>query len=172
MLLTIFKKMLARAAFSYGLFLIISASFIRALWDFTCTLMGEGAAKISLAAVFCLLAVFIFLRSAGKRYAFLRIVAITAILGAGAFFASRQPYFVEKLHVAEYGILGWLAMRDFSKSRRAPVIKIILALAFSLAISSVDELFQWLLPYRVGDIRDVITNIISSALGVAAFLCG
>ncbi|NQU94849.1 MAG: VanZ family protein [Candidatus Omnitrophica bacterium] len=82
-----------------------------------------------------------------------------------------QTYFAERLHVIEYGLLGYLALRDFSgKGLRGTISDCIKpALLFVLWVSMLDEGFQWILPYRTGDIRDVITNMASGFLGVIQF---
>ncbi|MFP6732021.1 MAG: VanZ family protein [Alphaproteobacteria bacterium] len=41
-----------------------------------------------------------------------------------------------------------------------------------LSVSVGDEVFQWLLPDRVGDPRDVAMNIAACLLGVAVALVG
>src|SRR4030042_6287730 len=85
-------------------------------------------------------------------------------------FAWRQPFFTERIHILEYGLLGWLAMRDSSRNKTA-LKTILFTILFVFLVSSIDELFQKLLPYRVGEIRDAITNIISGVIGLLLFQC-
>lgn len=84
-------------------------------------------------------------------------------------FMLQLEIFVEKIHVFEYGLLGWFASKDLS-SKRSSLMTIFLALLFVLAVGVIDEGFQRLLPYRVGEVRDIITNIISGSCGIAIFL--
>lgn len=86
-------------------------------------------------------------------------------------FAYWQPYVTEKIHILEYGFLGWLAVRDLNRNK-AYVKSAILAIFYIFLIGALDEAFQKCLPYRVGEIRDVVTNIISGLLGIMLFLFG
>ena len=45
-------------------------------------------------------------------------------------------------------------------------------MAICLVVSGGDELFQWVLPDRVGDWRDVAMNIAACLLGAAVALIG
>lgn len=77
---------------------------------------------------------------------------------------------VEKMHVLEYGILAWLAMRDLTEGKRNLTKSGFLAFVFIFIVACLDEGFQKLLPWRVCDIRDVLTNAISGMLGISLFL--
>lgn len=69
---------------------------------------------------------------------------------------------VEKVHIAIFGLFGFLSRRLFS-----PRITISCCVLVSLG----DEIFQHFLANRVGDLRDVGINIFSSFLGLfLAFL--
>jgi VanZ family protein len=99
------------------------------------------------------------------------LLAVIVILITSFLFGWQQPYFVEKMHVLEYGLLGWLAARDLRRNPRSNIVLTILfSILFVLLIGSLDEGFQRLLPYRVGEIRDVITNVVSGSFGVILFL--
>ncbi len=71
----------------------------------------------------------------------------------------------ERLHLIEYGLLAYLLYRalrpDFTRA---------VAYALSLLISSgfgfLDEIIQHVLPNRVFELRDVMTNLLASALGL------
>ena len=64
---------------------------------------------------------------------------------------------VERIHICLFGTFGFLSHKLFGT-------KVALCLLF--AISGLDELFQHYLPDRVGDWRDVLTNVSSSLLGL------
>ena len=64
---------------------------------------------------------------------------------------------VERIHVLLFGLFGFLSQRLFGTR---------VALIVCLAVSGLDELLQFFLPNRVGDWRDVLTNVISSDLGM------
>ena len=74
------------------------------------------------------------------------------------------PNFVERIHFALFGLFGFFSLRLF------PAITAISLYAF---ISIFDELFQWVLPDRVGDIRDVAFNLAACCIGGAiAWIAG
>ena len=73
---------------------------------------------------------------------------------------------LKKVHVLEYGILGYLAFRDLSKRNKKIFKDILLAFSFISLIGIMDETFQGFLPYRVREIRDVATNVVSGLLGI------
>ena len=70
--------------------------------------------------------------------------------------------FVEKIHVALFGLFGFLSQRIFEQK---------MAALLGVAIAGLDELLQYFLVVRVGDWRDVWLNLFSAALGMLlAFL--
>ncbi len=78
------------------------------------------------------------------------------------FFLFRNIPYVEKVHVVIFGLLGFLSQKLFT----AKASFIICA-----SLSLLDEVFQYFLPNRVGDIRDVGINLFSAILGLfLAFL--
>jgi len=71
----------------------------------------------------------------------------------------------EKIHVVEYGILGWLIGWSLSISPMS-IQRIILAIVLGWSIGFGDEIIQYFLPNRVYDIRDVLLNGVSATLGL------
>ena len=69
---------------------------------------------------------------------------------------------VEKMHIAIFGLFGFLSRRLFSLK---------MTTACCVLVSFLDEIFQHFLANRVGDLRDVGINLFSSVLGLfLAFL--
>ena len=69
---------------------------------------------------------------------------------------------VEKMHIATFGLLGFLSRKIFSLK---------MTIVCCVLVSLLDEIFQHFLANRVGDLRDVGINIFSSFLGLfLAFL--
>ena len=112
-----------------------------------------GLILLGVVAVYCV-ALF---RAGGNSYGFHLIwVAALVVL----FYASLP--FVEKLHIAIFGMFGFLSQKIFEQK---------LAAFFCVAVSGLDELLQYFLVVRVGDWRDVWLNLFSTALGMfLAFL--
>jgi hypothetical protein len=71
----------------------------------------------------------------------------------------------ERLHLLEYGLLAGLAYRAFRfdfPRLKAYVLGFLLAVGFGI----VDELIQYVLPNRVFEVRDIVTNALAAALGL------
>ena len=72
----------------------------------------------------------------------------------------------ERVHVLLFGFLGFLLGTHSALSTGK-------WLALGLTVGILDEGIQALLPYRVGDIRDIIINTLSLLLGaIVALRCG
>ena len=74
---------------------------------------------------------------------------------------------IERIHLIEYGGLGWLAYRAL-RHRFAGVDLLWLAALTTLNIGFVDELIQGALPGRFYDAKDVAVNGLSGLLAVLA----
>jgi len=154
----------------YAAYIVISASFMQQVWQFLMRVLGKHALYLLCGNLYLFLAVIVLLRIFKSRLHFLRVIGSIIILVLSFLFAWRQPFFVEKMHVAEYGFSGWLAMRDLRRRHTIGMTKAMLfSVLFILLVGSIDEGFQKLLPYRVGEIRDVITNVISGLSGIVLF---
>ena len=152
----------------FGLYIIISASFMRQIWEFFGKVFGQKNVEIFCILLFFVTAILIIAHIIRFHLSTLRVIVNLAVIIFAFIFAWRQPFFSERIHILEYGLLGWLAMRDFSKAK--PLLKAaFFSVLFVFLVGSIDELFQKFLPYRVGEIRDVLTNIISGALGIILF---
>lgn len=96
-----------------------------------------------------------------KKISFIGVICIS-----GFIFAWRQPYLPEKAHVLEFGLLGWLAMRDLAKEGNYALKNILKAIVFISIMGYLEEGFQKLLPWRVFEIRDIATDVLSGMLGI------
>lgn len=152
-----------------GLWIIISASFMRQVWEFMQKILGKGNANTFVIFLFLILTTIALIHIIKINLGIFRIAASLAVISLAFIFAWQQPYPSEKIHVLEYGLLGWLATRDLDKSKKA-VATIFWAVLFVSIAGALDEAFQWILPYRTGEFRDVMTNIISGAFGILLFL--
>jgi hypothetical protein len=158
---------LSKITIGLGIYIVISASFMRQLRDFLAAAFGENTVR----AAFFVLA-FIVFASYILRLIYLRTSRFKIVLSLGILFLayeliSRQPYFAEKLHIIEYGLLGCLALKSYHETNLNTLRNIILSLAFVVFVSCLDEGFQKILPYRVFDMRDIATNAVSGLLGIA-----
>lgn len=165
------SRYLSTLTIGWGIYIIISASFMRQVWEFLGKVIGDSNLRLLCILVSLLLGATILLYIIKYHFNIARLIANIIILTSGFLFAWRQPYFVEKMHVLEYGFLGWLAMRDLRRFPRINTAKrTLFSMLFVLIIGSLDEGFQKLLPYRVGEIRDVVTNLVSGTFGIILYL--
>jgi hypothetical protein len=72
--------------------------------------------------------------------------------------------FAETFHFVEYGLLAWLFYR--SRHTRDDGVLILVPLAAGLIVGTLDEWFQWFIPIRVGEARDILLNGVASGCGL------
>ena len=72
--------------------------------------------------------------------------------------------FAETFHFVEYGLLAWL----FHRWRRTldDGVLILLPLVAGLIVGTLDEWFQWFIPIRAGEARDILLNGVASGCGL------
>ncbi len=68
----------------------------------------------------------------------------------------------ERIHLFEYGLLGFLCMRAIGGTSVGSFLK---AISVVLIVGVGDEIIQYVLPMRVGDIRDVLLNVVCGVPG-------
>ncbi|MDL1957614.1 MAG: VanZ family protein [Candidatus Desulfofervidus auxilii] len=68
----------------------------------------------------------------------------------------------ERIHFLEYGILGILIFKATGKEIKQNIFAIILL----VTIAVIDESIQYMLPNRVGDIRDIVMNLTGGVIGL------
>jgi len=72
--------------------------------------------------------------------------------------------FAESFHFVEYGLLAWLFYRAVRPNDDASAI--LLPLLAGVIVGILDEWFQWFIPIRAGEARDVILNTVASGCGL------
>jgi VanZ family protein len=93
------------------------------------------------------------------------LLAVTAI-GYALALSWLRTIRLERLHLPEYGVAGWLAWRALAPSLGTGVRTYLLAAILAAAIGWGDELVQAVTPGRYYDLRDVVANAIGAGLGV------
>jgi len=76
---------------------------------------------------------------------------------------------VERVHLLEYGLASYLALRA-ARHHRQGAAAWLMAAVLVFDIGFIDEVIQYFLPERVYDPRDVVTNAISGLLGLGVVL--
>lgn len=151
-----------------GLGVVISAPFMGEIrrWirlEFPGHFVAIVGGAVAIAAVAAVL--WAILRIRERRLARYALVAlsIVAAIGYARWSALGNPDsdVVERVHFVEYGLIAWLFYRAWLPVGGFAV----LALAFFSAatVGTFEEWFQWFIPARVGEVRDVLLN--SAAIG-------
>lgn len=98
-----------------------------------------------------------------------RICAFFLVLAAGFLFAASMKVVAERIHLIQFGLLGWLAVRDTDAPKNTR-LRLFPAIFFCLAVGAIDEICQFYYPLRVGDVRDILFAGGGGLWGAAAFL--
>lgn len=155
---------------AFGLGIVISASFMLQLRSLVVRTFGDETLVI-LYVLLCLLTITMYvLRLTRKKMRLSGIVLSVLIFWLAFLLMACQLYFAEKLHVLEFGLLGYLTLRDMFKATSQVSKNIVVAGLFVIAIGLSDEGFQRILPYRVFEFRDIATNIVSGFLGLILYM--
>ncbi|MFH0913594.1 MAG: VanZ family protein [Candidatus Omnitrophota bacterium] len=161
---------LSKFTLSLSIYVIISSIFMQQVWDTYKTIWGIKWLTLAF-GISCLLIIAAILYQNIKSGLDTKKLVLTCALCAWGFiFAWRQPYFSEKAHVLEFGLIGWLAMRDLAKTEKHSLKGVLFASIFAAIIGYLGEGIQKFLPWRVFEIRDIITNVLSGILGVILFI--
>lgn len=98
------------------------------------------------------------------RYGLIALaIAIAVAYSAWNTTASAERNAVERFHFLQYGFIAFLFYRAWRPLQDAGVV--ILPLLAGLIVSAAEEWLQWFIPNRVGEINDVLLNLV-------AILCG
>ena len=104
-----------------------------------------------------------FYHTSGRWLPYLALAAIAVVYGYLLQVYAIYP--AERLHLVEYGFVGFFLFRAlrFDMGRLNAYIA---ALVLTAVIGFVDESIQWVLPQRYFEMKDVQLNAISGALGL------
>lgn len=75
----------------------------------------------------------------------------------------------EKLHLVEYNILGCLVMRDIARASFSRTRQLMWGCLFVVAVGSLDESLQGIIPWRVCQLSDYLSNYAGGLSGTAMF---
>jgi hypothetical protein len=102
-------------------------------------------------------------RRAVRYSGILAAVLIAAAYSLAIATGNAQADAVERFHFVEYGLVTFLFYRAWRPISDASVL--VLPVLAGLLVGTLEEWFQWFLPVRVGEMRDVFLNLV-------AILCG
>ena len=136
------------------LYIIISASFMRYVLNFLRSNLGNSRLEIVIWIFFGLAALVLFYfiwKNVIRGENFIRFLLVLIVIAGVVYHASTMGIIEERIHLVQFGILGFLLTKDnFSKDIMWTVI---IAVAGCLFVAALDEIFQYYLPTRVGDIK-------------------
>jgi hypothetical protein len=159
---------ISKSTIGLGIFIIISSLFMNQVARFMEDAAGERGVEVMLGALF-LIGLAIFVYSLLKEDAFTVYSALCiAVLLSGIILAWQVKNPAERIHVVEYGLLGWLASRDFTRKDNG-ITGLFKGCLFGLVVGIIDEVVQWILPYRIFDIRDIAFNGLGACWGALIF---
>lgn len=94
-----------------------------------------------------------------------RYLALASSLAIGTSFILIDALSLgESFHFVEYGLLAWLFYRAFSPGDDGSVV--LLPLLAGTLVGILDEWFQWFIPIRTGEARDIVLNGVASGCGL------
>jgi VanZ family protein len=100
----------------------------------------------------------------------LRYGAIVAAVAIGAIYSvaiatpDPQANAVERFHFVEYGLVTFLFYRAWRPLGDGSVL--VLPMLAGLLVGTLEEWFQWFLPIRIGEMRDVFLNLVAIMCGL------
>jgi len=155
-----------------GLFIIISAAFMRQLMDFTKGYTGEKGFIILIGLILLIGGLGFLIWTLRAKPGLIRTLGVIVVLVIGLSLAWQIKIIAERIHLLEYGVLGWFVSRDLIRGRSKKLKDIILAGLFATVVGIIDEGFQAILPYRFFDIRDILFNSLGGIWGIILYLLG
>jgi hypothetical protein len=149
----------------YCCLIYISLPFAPGLWEKVIAHLGQTGRDLPY-IIIKITAVMIIIRFLvlNKKHIFTGLALIIFTFYMFFLITQRLEFLAEKMHLIEYGILALVIYWSINKhqSRISIHFKI---LTIGFIAGSIDEIIQYFLPNRVGDIRDVLLNTASVVLG-------
>ena len=162
---------LSRLTVGFGVYIVVSAAFMLQVNLWLTGMVGNPFLFRSFWAASLIALIAAVMRAFRARLGAPRILAVVLVFALAYLLGTKQAYFEEKTHILMYGLLGFLAARDLIGAGIGAAVKALAAAAaFVILISTLDEGFQLILPYRFGEWNDFITNILGGLLGISLFL--
>jgi len=160
---------LSRLTIIFGFFIVVSASFMRQVFGFLYDNIGKRPTVVLLGAVFVLIFVAIYSRILRLPIKIRRKIFFFIVFALGLYLSWQLKIVAERIHILEYGLLGYLATRDLLKNsiNFKAIIFLVITITF---FAFLDEGFQYVLPYRVWELRDVGLNMTGGLWGMGLFL--
>ena len=174
--------MISKLTIAYAIFLVLFSTVARKIFDQFLMLFGRPTLIILVWIAFVVAALIVF--RAATQLDLRRLFAIGVIISIGILYALTFDRFEERLHLLKYGLLGWILYRDVERTKSPEGPKYNLLKWFNLfghyrvipavmvgilIVSSTDELVQHFTPGRVGDVRDIVFDVVGGVWGALIY---
>ena len=147
----------------YILFIFVSLpffpAFINVLSSFISKEILNLLSLVLSVSFFLMLSIWIY----NKKYKVNQFLLIIYPLLLLTYLSLSLDVWVERIHFIEYAVLGLLISRAVNVRTLHGIIA---TCSLITLIGVVDEIIQWFLPNRVGDMRDVIMNSVGGLSGI------
>ncbi len=142
---------------------------MRQVLDFVYASVGKQAAIVTLGVAFAIIFAVILWWARGLKITINRKLLLLIVVVLGLYWSWSFKIVAERIHILEYGLLGYWIARDLLKGR-INIVAGTLTILVLCAFAFLDEGFQYFLPYRVFDLRDIVFNLAGGAWGACLFL--
>lgn len=145
---------------------ILSAPFVQQLFFVLSSDWPEQFQRIAIGATVVPTCLALLYAAARIRSSFLlryALLAIALVIGAGYVVVNALSV-TERFHFVEYGVLGFLFYRAWRPVSDASAF--VLPVVAGTIAGVFDEWFQWFIPIRAGEARDIVLNAVASVCGL------
>ena len=159
------------AATTVSLALILGAPYIGQLRTFVRGIAGGLFPAVMLVVVLGAVgAAIVYAIARIRTQRAVRYAALAASLGLGVAYAlatatgNPDVDAVERFHFVEYGLITALFYRAWRPAGDGSVL--VMPVLAGVLVGTLEEWFQWFIPARVGEVRDVLLNLVAIASGL------
>jgi hypothetical protein len=159
---------LSKITLLFGSFIVLSATFTNQLLFYFFEQFGRRQTTTAVGMLFILIGIWCNALIAKQGIPLKRKFFFFSLFVLGLILSWQIHLLAERIHILEYGLLGWFSIRDTTKNRfslKAILLSFLIILFFGL----LDEGFQFFLPQRVADWRDILLNCIGGCWGICLF---
>ena len=159
---------MSKLAMFWVAYLLISPVFMRQVLNFILKFLGRNELAVIFWALFLLgggVASFCLYKS---RPSLRRIFLFSGVFAVGLFYASQVKVVEERMHLINFGLLGWLIVKDIGRLEKG-VMGIGTALLCCIFVAALEETLQLWIPDRMATIQDVLLGVVGSFWGISLF---
>jgi VanZ family protein len=153
----------------FSLYIIISSSFMRYILNLIRSFINNNNEMMGNFIWFLFGLIFIFITViAVMKKRLLSLLLSLAVLSLIVLYASFISIAEERIHLIQFGLLGFSISRD--NLENGGFKGYIYAVFWCFIIATADEIFQYFLPSRIGDVRDVLFGFLGGLAGMVLYL--